>query len=277
LTAADFDFRVGNDDAPEDWLPAPEQPGITVRNGEGVGGSHRIVLIWPDGAIQKQWLRVEVKATAGTHLPQADVFYFGNAIGESGNTTRDANVNATDESGARDNPHNLFANPAAIDDAYDYNRDKKVNATDQSLARDNKTFFASALQLITVPEEPTSAPLSGAVDGAEGLPGVDGSQEPASGAEAWVSVLALAEPLAAATAETSAPSAVLPATATTPTATAGSLLDGAGGGSEPLDALAAPPVGDATATSSGEALGQAALEADLLDVLSAPRLATPLG
>ena len=66
------------------------------------------------------------------------MFYFGNAVGESGNATGDALVNATDEIGARNNPHSPL-NPAAKDDAYDFNRDKLVNATDQIIARNNRT------------------------------------------------------------------------------------------------------------------------------------------
>ena len=58
--------------------------------------------------------------------------------GESGNSTGDALVNATDEIGARNNPHSPF-NSAPKDDRYDYNRDKLVNATDQIIARNNRT------------------------------------------------------------------------------------------------------------------------------------------
>src|SRR5207253_11036054 len=100
--------------------------------------------------IQKQWLQVTLKADATTGLAKNDVFYFGNAIGESGDSTLNANVNATDELNARANQRN-FLNPAPIDFAYDYNRDKKVDATDQLLARHNQTNFLTALKLISPP------------------------------------------------------------------------------------------------------------------------------
>ena len=61
-------------------------------------------------------------------------------------------MNATDEIGARNNPHGPF-NPAGIDDPYDYNRDKLVNATDQIIARNNRTSPFTALRLITPPQE----------------------------------------------------------------------------------------------------------------------------
>ena len=76
------------------------------------------------------------------------MFYFGNAVGESGDSTSDAIVNATDEIGARNNPHSPFS-PAGKDDVYDFNRDKLVNATDQLLARNNRTSPFNVLKLIT--------------------------------------------------------------------------------------------------------------------------------
>jgi len=158
--AADFVFRVGNDNDPGAWAAAPAPQSITVRADAGTGDSERVTIIWADddwmtptvepGAIAKQWLQVTVLATANTGLPENDVFYFGNAIGESGNSIVDAAVNATDEIGARNHPH-WFLDPAPIKDAYDYNRDKRVDATDQIIARNNQTYFLNDLNLITVP------------------------------------------------------------------------------------------------------------------------------
>jgi hypothetical protein len=96
---------------------------------------------------------VTVLATDTTGLSEDNVFYVGNAVAESGNSTTDAVVNATDEVGARNNPHGPF-NPAAKDDPYDYNRDQLVNATDQIIARNNRTSPFTALKLITPPVEP---------------------------------------------------------------------------------------------------------------------------
>lgn len=104
-------------------------------------------MLWADGAIKKQWLEVKVLANTYTGLNQEDVFYFGNAVGETGNSPTDAKVNAFDMLGARDNPR-TFLNPAPIDFAYDFSRDKRVNATDMLIARDNPTTFLNALKLI---------------------------------------------------------------------------------------------------------------------------------
>ena len=120
--------------------------------GEGQDGADRVTLIWEDGAIRNCWLQVTVLATDATGLAEKAVFYVGNAVGESGNSTTDALVNATDEIGARNNPHSPFS-PAAKDDHYDYNRDKLVNATDQIIARNNRTSPFTALKLITPPLE----------------------------------------------------------------------------------------------------------------------------
>jgi hypothetical protein len=150
-TAADFTFKVGNDSTPGSWVNAPAPTSITVREGAGVDGSDRITIIWADNAIQKQWLQVTVKATTATGLASDDVFYFGNAIGETGNSATDATVKPTDEIGARNNPHTLGGNPAGIDDAYDFDRDRKVGPTDEIIARNNGTNSLTALKLIIVP------------------------------------------------------------------------------------------------------------------------------
>ena len=115
----------------------------------------RVTIIWADGAIQKQWLQVTVKATENTGLAENDVFYYGNAVGDSGDSTQNAYVNATDQIGARDNPHGR-TNLADITDVYDFNRDKYVNATDQIIARDNATGRTNALVLMTAPSVVTT-------------------------------------------------------------------------------------------------------------------------
>ncbi|MCO6455657.1 MAG: pre-peptidase C-terminal domain-containing protein [Pirellulaceae bacterium] len=146
--AAQFEFRVGNSQTPGTWstdVPAPIS--VTARAGAGVDGADRITLLWADGAIQKQWLQVTVRADAVTGLAAADVFYVGNAVGEAGNSASNTFVNVFDFAGARDNPHN-FLNRAAIDDQYDFNRDSLVNVFDLAAVRDNSTNFLTALKLL---------------------------------------------------------------------------------------------------------------------------------
>ncbi len=178
LTAADFLFRVGNSGDLATWADAPPPASVTVRQGAGTGGSHRVTLIWPDNQIEKQWLQVTVLDTAHTGLAAGttDVFYFGNAIGEAGDSLNDAKVNATDEIAARNNP--ALLGHATIDNRYDFNRDSKVDATDQIIARNNQTFVANALKLIAVP---APAPLGESL--ASGLAWETASAAPESASE----------------------------------------------------------------------------------------------
>ena len=128
---------------------APAPTSITLRPGAGTDRSDRTTIIWADGAISNQWLQVTVKATPATGLAADDVFYFGNAIADSGNTDDDAQVNLADEIAARNNPRTGF-NPATLDLAFDYNRDQFVNLADEIIARNNGTTVFTALKLITV-------------------------------------------------------------------------------------------------------------------------------
>ena len=125
ISDGDFEFRVGNSNGPTTWAAALDPTSITVRGGEGVDGSDRVTLIWPDNAIQKQWLQVTVLATENSGLTEPDVFHFGNAIGESGNSTTDAKVNAFDMLAARDNQRQFHRSQhRSIDDFVDFNRDR---------------------------------------------------------------------------------------------------------------------------------------------------------
>ncbi|MEM7313776.1 MAG: choice-of-anchor B family protein, partial [Planctomycetota bacterium] len=150
VDAGDFQFRTGNSDDLTTWTNAPAPSFVDVREGEGVNGSDRITVVWADNVIEKEWLEVRILGNQDTGLAEDDVHYWGNAIGETGDSTSNAFVNATDIVGTRDNPHN-FLSPADIEDAYDFNRDARVNATDIVIARDNATFFLNALKLISIP------------------------------------------------------------------------------------------------------------------------------
>ncbi|MGE4183204.1 MAG: hypothetical protein AB7J34_25575, partial [Limisphaerales bacterium] len=107
----------------------------------------RVTLIWPNNQIQKQWLEVTVLATANTGLAVPDTFYFGNAIGETGDSTLNAIVGGTDESAIRAHPKGVL-NPAPLNDPYDINRDRLVGGTDVSVMRANSTGITTALRLI---------------------------------------------------------------------------------------------------------------------------------
>jgi hypothetical protein len=123
---------------------------LSIRRGAGVAGSDRLTLIWPDGLITNCWLEVTVKSTAYTGLASDFVFYFGNAVGETGDSLSHARVGTADMIGVRQNPRNQL-NPAAIDNPYDFNRDRRVSAIDEALVRLNATSALTALRLIAPP------------------------------------------------------------------------------------------------------------------------------
>ena len=70
IESSDFLFKVGNDNAPAGWASAPT-PTVAVTLGGGDGGSDRVSIAWANGAIQDQWLEVQVLATAFADLPAA--------------------------------------------------------------------------------------------------------------------------------------------------------------------------------------------------------------
>jgi len=156
--AGNFLLKVGNDGDPDGWLPAPPPSSVTLRENIDQDGADRITIIWDDFDICNQWLQVTVLADE-LDLLEDDVFYFGNAVGESGNSDDNALVTVADLLLARNNPHN-FLNPAGIDDPYDYNRDGRVNVTDVLLARGNQTGFQGGLRLISVPGRAAAAQMT---------------------------------------------------------------------------------------------------------------------
>ena len=148
----EWEQQVGqgiNDNTPGDWLavegPAPK---IKVRPDVGVDLVDRITIVWEDRQIQNQWLQVTVKGNERTGLAQDDVFYYGNAVGDTlndaGNT---APVDIRDVLGIAANvlPSSI---PAEIDNPYDINRDRGVNIVDVLAAAANITLSMTAFKLI---------------------------------------------------------------------------------------------------------------------------------
>jgi ELWxxDGT repeat protein len=150
ITAADFNFKVGNNNSVASWFVLATLPDVSIRPGAGAGGSERVTLIWPDGVVKKQWLQVTVLANANTGLAAPDVFYFGNAIGEVGNTTANAIVTSADESLIRLNFTTGF-NTVPVTSPYDIDKNRFVQTSDAALSRVNQTTAFTALRLIAVP------------------------------------------------------------------------------------------------------------------------------
>jgi hypothetical protein len=160
-TLSDFVFRVGNSNTTGSWATAVAPRFLTVRAGAGVSGSSRVSLVWADGAIRQTWLEVTVRATAATGLAAPHVFYFGNAIGEVGDTPANAIVSMTDVNLIKANA----AATAAVTNRYDVNRDGRVDSTDRSIASLNRTNDRTALALVSIaaPASVAVAPTSSGV------------------------------------------------------------------------------------------------------------------
>ena len=142
LTAADFSFRVGTSPATSSWTNAPAPASVTVRRGAGDHDSDRVSVTFADGAIKNQWLQVTVAANARTGLTAPDVFYFGNLVGESGDSASAATVNALDLAAVR----RQLNRTASVTGAVDFDRNGAVNALDLAAVRSN---YSRSLQLIT--------------------------------------------------------------------------------------------------------------------------------
>jgi hypothetical protein len=153
LTVGDFAFRAGTDPDPVNWLPAPAPAALTILPGAGTGGANRVLLAWADGALRNVWLEVTVRATAATQLAAPDVFYFGNAVGETGNNPANAITDALDHNAVLANIR-PESSPAPLNDRYDLNRDGAVNALDVAIARDNATTVFTAIPLLNLSGPP---------------------------------------------------------------------------------------------------------------------------
>lgn len=120
-------------------LPVAAVPTVSILMGQGMTGSTRVRITFPDNTLQNTWLRVTVLANALTGLDSNDLFYFGNVIGDvgAGNTASRLRVNATDTGAVRSN-QSTANNSANVDNIYDLNRDGRVNATDTGIVRSNQ-------------------------------------------------------------------------------------------------------------------------------------------
>ena len=132
ITPETFTFRAGTVADVAAWAAAPPPSQVSVRRGAGVGGSDRITLVWPDGALRNTWLQVTLPPVTATGLTAPDVFYFGNLVGDTGDGAAPPfRVNALDLSAVK-RAINTTSDPAG---RLDFNRDGRVNALDLAAVR----------------------------------------------------------------------------------------------------------------------------------------------
>src|ERR1019366_4859194 len=158
FTAGDLSFMVGNDSNPTGpgWSVLGTAPTVVIQPNAGIDNANRVEITFPDGTIKGQWLQVTV-ANTHTLLAAPDVFYFGNAPGETGDSPPDAKGTILDGLGARAN----LTNSAAINNLYDFNRDGKVDATDFLTVTTHQTNVLNALNLIAPPVPPAAPSVLG--------------------------------------------------------------------------------------------------------------------
>ena len=86
FTSDDINLSVGSGDNLSDFERLGVRPEVSVRPGAGVNGSDRISIILPNGSVTNEYLQVTVYGNGTTGLSANDVFYFGNVIGDTGNS-----------------------------------------------------------------------------------------------------------------------------------------------------------------------------------------------
>jgi hypothetical protein len=160
----DFVFEMSVPDAAGAWAAAPSPAPITRRAGAGAGGSDRITLVWPDGAIVDRWLRVTLRASSASGLQADDIFQFGNLIGETGDDPAAAVVSPGDFLRVR----SRRSASVGVTEPCDFNRDGRVNALDEAVARgrvghglvlSGQSAPAARVPAGVPPPRPRSAPL----------------------------------------------------------------------------------------------------------------------
>jgi len=134
-----FSFKVGNDDTPADWAPAPAPASQSQRSGGLPLDLDRWTFTWADGAIRNTWLEVTVEALLGDRVVAADVFYFGNAPGETGDAPPAGAVAAVSPTDYARTRSAVAGRVAPITSPFDHNRDGVVNVLDLNVVRGNMT------------------------------------------------------------------------------------------------------------------------------------------
>ena len=151
FSANDIALSTGVAEDLSDLAPLNLTPDVSVRVGEGAGGSDRITIVLPNRSVKNVYLQVKVLANSTTGLAIDDVFYFGNVVGETGNLLADTRVNSGDISGVQANLTNLFSQ-AEIDSPFDVNRDARVSSADISVIQANLTSLFFTFPYATTPE-----------------------------------------------------------------------------------------------------------------------------
>ncbi|MBT3200130.1 MAG: LEPR-XLL domain-containing protein [Phycisphaerales bacterium] len=141
---SDFDIRINESPGTNAWANLPAAS-VNVRRGQGAGGSDRVTLVWPDGAIVNRWAEITVKSDAnggGLGLASDDVFYFASAVGD---TNGDRHVDQSDYQTLLDE---FAQSVGSVSPATDLNGDGHTDLADFVVMR---THFGNSVALPTFP------------------------------------------------------------------------------------------------------------------------------
>jgi len=154
INANDFVFKHGNNNGPNSWTTVTATPTMSVRVGAGTLGSDRVTITWANNSIKNEWLEVQVLPTANTGLTAADVFFWGNKVGDTGAGTPATSflTSATDKTSVVNNQ--LGGVP--ITNTRDFNRDGNVTVADATTVVNNQGTI-ERLQLNGGPFAPLAA------------------------------------------------------------------------------------------------------------------------
>ena len=132
ISAADFVFKTGNNNSPGSWVTLTATATVSVRAGQGTGGSDRVEITWASGQISNTWLEVQVLANGTTNAVTTDVHFWGNKIGDTGLGTPPATTFFTS---GLDKTAVLGLTGAAggVTNIHDFNRDNIVSGIDASI------------------------------------------------------------------------------------------------------------------------------------------------
>jgi uncharacterized protein (TIGR03790 family) len=180
IAANDFVFKAGNSNSPELWSAAPAPALVTVRAGAGDGGSDRVEITWPSGAIAGEWIEVQLRGNdalggwdANTRLTATDTFFFGSAVADTGaGDTTGFSVNSTDAFSVRSALRGRD-NLGTIVDVNDFNRDRAVTSADQFMVRSSATNSTNQLIFLDVSAAGPFAPAAVAAAIANGTTAAD--------------------------------------------------------------------------------------------------------
>jgi hypothetical protein len=167
ITAADFVFKVGNNNSPNLWAAAPAPSAISVIPGGGVGGADRVEITWASGVVKNQWLEVQVLPTVATGLAATDVHFWGNKIADSASSSPAGTFDTTSTDSAQVNATIGAGKP--ITDLRDYNRDGAVTSTDAAIVAANIGTIQRLSILVGGPFAPEADPAVASDDGSSAV------------------------------------------------------------------------------------------------------------